>query len=739
MSGKYKIGDVVLGSWKLVSELGQGSFGKVFAAERENFGTVYHAAIKIITIPASQSEIKSARAEGMDDQTVTEYFKSCVKEIVNEFHLMSELKGNSNIVSYEDHDVIEHTDGIGWDIIIRMEKLTALTDYLSIKDLERSEILKLGIDLCKALEICRKKKIIHRDIKPENIFVSEFGDFKLGDFGIARTMEKTSGMSHKGTYAYMAPEVYSDKAYNEKADIYSLGIVLYWLLNGKRTPFLPLYPQPIHVQDRDNAVKKRMSGEAIPLPVNAQDSLGEAVLKACAFEQSDRYESAEVFRKVLEKELEKGLGTESENRTEAEQKTEENKTGEKTSETIHDNGDDLLPDHPDDKPADDHTDDSEGTIEVRSPSERNDNDPGTAEVQIPSNNLDDQPPEGPLEIVPAGPLDEPSNNKGVIFKGAIAACVIIGFIFLIMGVTNNKKSGAASTASTPSIPQHQTTVEEETENTGSMMWSPYEVIDDYGTADNNIALDGVSLKSAITDIYFEDTLENASDSSIDISAAGNNSVLCWMDGSSMYIAANGKIIAPENCHLLFDSYSNLKKIHSLELFDTSKVTDMSYMFNECRNLEVLNLTGFETSNVTDMSGMFIDCKSLAKIDLLSFNTSKVVDMSGMFIHCRSVTEFNLSSFNTSNVTSMEGMFYQCDNLPSLNLSNFDTSNVMDMSYMFFVCSSLKTLNLSGFDTSNVTDMQNMFYNCSALTNFNPNWLDTSNANTDCMYDETKWE
>ncbi len=61
--------------------------------------------------PQNQSEVKSARAEGMDEESVTAYFRSFVEEIVREFELMSRLKGTANVVSYEDHEVVPHEDG----------------------------------------------------------------------------------------------------------------------------------------------------------------------------------------------------------------------------------------------------------------------------------------------------------------------------------------------------------------------------------------------------------------------------------------------------------------------------------------------------------------------------------------------------------------------------------------------------------------------------------------------------
>lgn len=301
MAEKYKIGDIVLNNWTLTRLLGEGSFGSVFEAEREDFGTTYKAAIKIVTIPQSQAEVKSARAEGMDDKSLTAYFRSFVEEMVREFSLMSRLKGTANIVSYEDHTVIQHTEGIGWDIIIRMELLTPLLDYSAKQPFTRQTVTKLGIDLCKALELCQKFNIIHRDIKPENIFVSELGDFKLGDFGIARTVEKTtSGLSKKGTYTYMAPETYRGEAYGSSVDIYSLGLVLYRLLNDNRAPFLPEYPAPITHSDREASFAQRISGAKMPNPKNADGRLAEIVLKACAYNSKERYSSPMQMRQELE-------------------------------------------------------------------------------------------------------------------------------------------------------------------------------------------------------------------------------------------------------------------------------------------------------------------------------------------------------------------------------------------------------------------------------------------------------
>ena len=287
--------------WTIESLIGQGTFGKVYRIVREDFSHTYESALKVISIPQNEAEILTFRNEGMSDESITTYYRGMVEEIVSEFVIMSELKGNSNIVSYEDHYYEKKKDAFGWDIYIRMEMLTPLFQYMKDHPFTIRDSIKLGIDICKALEVCQRFNIIHRDVKPENIFVSKLGDFKIGDFGIAKRLENaTASMSRKGTYSYMAPEVYKGQTYNSTVDIYSLGIVLYRILNRNRLPFLPPYPQEIKYTDRETANVRRLSGDPMPAPMYADGRLGEIVLKACAYDPKDRYESPRAMREALE-------------------------------------------------------------------------------------------------------------------------------------------------------------------------------------------------------------------------------------------------------------------------------------------------------------------------------------------------------------------------------------------------------------------------------------------------------
>ena len=285
--------------WETVRLIGRGSFGTVYEIRRELVdGTTESAAMKVITIPQNQADISEMYGEGYDDESITATFRAHLKNIVAEYSLMRKLDGSANAVNCKDISYIQHSDGIGWDIFIRMELLTPLTKTLS-GTVPEETVLKIGRDICSALVLCKKYDIVHRDIKPQNIFVSPNGDYKLGDFGIAKTVEKTMGGTKVGTYKYMAPEVYNNRPYGSGADLYSLGLVLYWLLNDRRMPFMPLPPAKILAGQDEEARQRRLSGEPLPPPAHGSAELKAIVLKACAYAPEERFHSAREMYEAL--------------------------------------------------------------------------------------------------------------------------------------------------------------------------------------------------------------------------------------------------------------------------------------------------------------------------------------------------------------------------------------------------------------------------------------------------------
>ena len=290
------------GVWKIEEELGEGSYGKVYKAVRNEFGATYYAAIKHISIPINQTEIRNLYEEGLaaDEGSARRYYERMLANLLQEIRLMSALKGHTNIVAYEDHMTIEKRDMPGYDVFIRMELLKGLYEHARSTKFTVLDVCNLGIDICTALEILQKKNIVHRDIKPANILYSDDGNYKLSDFGVARTLEHNATvMSKKGTYAYMAPEVYGGQPASFNSDVYSLGLVMHRLLNNNRAPFLPTDGSTVTYEQNEEALMRRMGGEAIPYPVNADQSMATLLAIACDFKPEYRFQDAGQFKEAL--------------------------------------------------------------------------------------------------------------------------------------------------------------------------------------------------------------------------------------------------------------------------------------------------------------------------------------------------------------------------------------------------------------------------------------------------------
>ena len=256
------------------------------------------AAVKVISIPKEPSEIRQLMENGYDPKDIQERLHKDLQNIAAEYRIMAKLKGNANIVYCDDIYYEEKPEGMGWTLYIRMELLTPLSKM--IKDgVTYGQVVKLGMDMAHALKACKENLIIHRDIKPSNIMVAKDGNFKLGDFGVAKKLEKASGGTKTGTYSYMAPEVYLCKDYDLSADIYSLGMVLYWLLNKRCGPFLPLPPTLPSTAQMDQAQERRFGGEALPAPACGSQRLKDVVLKACAFDPAQRYTDPQELYEAL--------------------------------------------------------------------------------------------------------------------------------------------------------------------------------------------------------------------------------------------------------------------------------------------------------------------------------------------------------------------------------------------------------------------------------------------------------
>ena len=287
--------------WQIEKKIGRGSYGTVYKCFKEENGERVYSAIKVISVPGDDVELQSSGSlERMTVEQSKAFYKEIIDSFMQEISILESLKGPPNIVRIDEFKMIED-EHVGWHLFIRMELLTDFNTYSCDRTFTEKDVIKMATDLGNALKACAEKNIVHRDIKPENIFVDENGTFKLGDFGVAKQLERTeTAMSRKGTYNYMAPEVLNAQKGDSRADIYSLGIVMYQLLNNNRLPFLDPNKQFITHSERDKAFKRRtIDGEKLPELPNVSPELNAIIARATQFKKEDRFKSIDEFNNAI--------------------------------------------------------------------------------------------------------------------------------------------------------------------------------------------------------------------------------------------------------------------------------------------------------------------------------------------------------------------------------------------------------------------------------------------------------
>ncbi len=282
---------------------GSGAFGTVYRVAKSNPSGEYVRAMKHIAIPTETQYLAVLRTMGGDASKTDDYFRSMLDEVIREIQILNDLteKEVPHIVRYYENDIVTSDSPRRYDVYILMEELTSLNQYLLTETFRVRDVLRMGGEILSGLEACHENGVIHRDIKEGNIFVSGKGEFKIGDFGVSKILKNSSrAESVKGSPDYLAPEVYLGKeGYTKSVDLYSLGIVLYRLLNMGRNPFLPAFPEPYSPQDEDMAFETRMRGQIPSPPLLGGEKIGLAVVKAL-LSPTERYQTAAEFRLALE-------------------------------------------------------------------------------------------------------------------------------------------------------------------------------------------------------------------------------------------------------------------------------------------------------------------------------------------------------------------------------------------------------------------------------------------------------
>ena len=289
--------------WNIINLVEEGTRANVYEIACSEAGQVSVRVLKAICLELADQNSEAAVLDNL------------IGRINSEIQAIYALNGHPHIAGIEEYAIMKGDSSIL--VLIRMEKMLTLPDYICAGGLQtRDEIIKLGTEICDALDFCERQSVVHRNIKINNLFLTEKTGFKLSDFDIPCTADpafKNISENQISVTQCLAPEVYRGGQCGKTSDIYSLGIVLYMLLNDFYPPFVREYHQQTGDPQTYKANARRLRGDSFPPPKNADEELGRTILRACSYQPSDRFQTSAEFKAALIKCLEENLSPESAN------------------------------------------------------------------------------------------------------------------------------------------------------------------------------------------------------------------------------------------------------------------------------------------------------------------------------------------------------------------------------------------------------------------------------------------
>lgn len=278
-------------NWYFDGYLSSGASGTVYRFKQNRFGKDAFSAVKVISLSCDNQFNLHKRRSFMNDIR-----KRAESEIEN----MYLLNDCPYVVHCNNHAIKDVTndsgDVIAVDILIQMDLYTCLVNYLAeYEELYENEVIKLAEQIGIALEAAHNRGIIHRDIKPSNIFINNSGDFLLGDLGVSKRFNTDCFLTKTGTEPYIAPEIWAGDgtiAYTTSADIYSLGIVLYMLMNDN---YLPLVDENSSWSETSKAIIDRIMGKDFEAPRHGCEEFKKVIMKSCEHDTTRRYSDINDF------------------------------------------------------------------------------------------------------------------------------------------------------------------------------------------------------------------------------------------------------------------------------------------------------------------------------------------------------------------------------------------------------------------------------------------------------------
>ncbi len=259
-----------MNDFQIVSKIGEGAYSLVYKVRRLIDGNIY-ALKKVKLINLSEKERKNA---------------------LNEVRLLASIKSKF-VISYREAFFDEKDN----TLCMVMEYADGGDLYQKIKEnrkdnilLEESDIWRIFIQLVKGLKALHELNILHRDLKSANVFLMKDGGVKLGDLNVSKVFRKNMGYTQTGTPYYASPEVWNDKPYDTKSDIWSMGCVLY-----EMTALKP----PFRAKNMEGLYKKVIEGRIIRIPGKFTNDLYKIIQLLLQVKPEKRPSCAEILQNPI--------------------------------------------------------------------------------------------------------------------------------------------------------------------------------------------------------------------------------------------------------------------------------------------------------------------------------------------------------------------------------------------------------------------------------------------------------
>ena len=242
--------------------------------------------VKVISVPASQRQLDALLLSGAypDGAAANVYFGELVEDITTEAEVLRRLSRLEGFMPYENFQVVPMEGGVGFQVYLLSDYRRSLERQFQRHPMTYLGAINLGIDLCSAMAVCRQAGCLYIDLKPSNIYITPDGRYRIGDLGfVPMNSLQYASLPDKYRSSWTAPEIKDAfSSLNPTMDIYAIGLVLYQAYNNGDLPFTGDAP-----------------AEVLPPPMYADYEMADIILRACAPDPKDRWQTPSEMGQAL--------------------------------------------------------------------------------------------------------------------------------------------------------------------------------------------------------------------------------------------------------------------------------------------------------------------------------------------------------------------------------------------------------------------------------------------------------